>query len=39
VTALILNDDPVRCIATIDLATFNGTGRLALDEKAVAATE
>jgi pentose-5-phosphate-3-epimerase len=25
---LILNDDPVRCIADIDLATLNGTGRL-----------
>ena len=36
---LILNDDPVRCIATIDLATLDGTGRLALDEKAAAVTE
>lgn len=27
---LILNDDPVRCIADIDLATLKGTGRLAL---------
>jgi hypothetical protein len=34
---LILNDDPVRCIADIDLATLTGTGRLALDEKALAA--
>jgi hypothetical protein len=25
---LYLNDDPVRCIADIDLATLNGTGRL-----------
>jgi hypothetical protein len=25
---LILNDDPVRCVADIDLATLNGTGRL-----------
>lgn len=25
---LILNDDPVRCIADIDLATLTGTGRL-----------
>ncbi|MFD8813373.1 hypothetical protein ACFV23_18235 [Streptomyces sp. NPDC059627] len=25
---LILNDDPVRCIADIDLTTLNGTGRL-----------
>lgn len=29
---LILNDDPVRCIADIDLATLKGTGRLALEE-------
>jgi hypothetical protein len=34
---LILNDDPVRCIADIDLATLKGTGRLALEEKAEAA--
>jgi hypothetical protein len=35
---LILNDDPVRCIADIDLATLKGTGRLALvDESEVAA--
>ncbi len=27
---LILNDDPVRCIADFDLATLNGTGRLVL---------
>jgi hypothetical protein len=27
---LILNDDPVRCIADIDLATLSGTGRLVL---------
>jgi hypothetical protein len=26
---LILNDDPVRCIADLDLATLKGTGRLA----------
>lgn len=32
---LVLNDDPVRCIADIDLATLKGTGRL----KAVAETE
>jgi hypothetical protein len=31
---LILNYDPVRCIADIDLATLKGTGRLALEEKA-----
>jgi hypothetical protein len=36
---LILNYDPVRCIADIDLATLKGTGRLALEEKAVAAAE
>jgi hypothetical protein len=29
---LILNDDPVRCFADIDLATLKGTGRLALAE-------
>lgn len=34
---LILNDDPVRCIADIDLATLKGTGRLALEEKVAAA--
>jgi hypothetical protein len=34
---LILNDDPVRCIAEIDLGTLKGTGRLALEEKATAA--
>jgi hypothetical protein len=35
---LFLNDDPVRCIADIDLATLNGTGRLVLiDESEVAA--
>jgi len=33
---LILNDDPVRCIANIDLATLKGTGRLKLEEKAAA---
>jgi hypothetical protein len=36
---LVLNDDPVRCIADIDLATLKGTGRLALEEKATAAAE
>jgi hypothetical protein len=36
---LILNDDPVRCIANIDLATLKGTGRLALEEKAVVTSE
>lgn len=30
---LILNDDPVRCIADIDLATLKGTGRLRLVEE------
>jgi hypothetical protein len=34
---LILNDDPVRCIADIDLATLKGTGRLVVvDESEVA---
>jgi hypothetical protein len=33
---LTLNDDPVRCIADIDLATLKGTGRLALEETATA---
>lgn len=36
---LILNDDPVRLIADLDLETLQGTGRLALEEKAAAATE
>lgn len=36
---LILNDDPVRCIANINLATLKGTGRLALEEKAAATAE
>jgi hypothetical protein len=30
---LVLNDDPVRCIADIDLGTLKGTGRLAIEEK------
>jgi hypothetical protein len=30
---LILNDDPIRCIADIDLATLNGTGHLVVVEK------
>jgi hypothetical protein len=29
---LTLNEDPVRCIADIDLSTLRGTGRLALEE-------
>lgn len=29
---LTLNSDPVRCIADIDLATLNGSGRLELAE-------
>jgi hypothetical protein len=33
--SLILNDDPVRCIADIDLATLAGTGHLVLEEKAI----
>jgi hypothetical protein len=36
---LILNDDPVRCIADIDLATLKGTGRLMLEEKVAATAE
>lgn len=36
---LILNDDPVRCIAEIDLATLKGTGRLKLEENATVAAE
>jgi hypothetical protein len=36
---LVLNDDPVRCIADIDLATLKGTGRLVVEEKATAAAE
>lgn len=31
-----LNHDPVRCIATIDLATLTGTGHLALAEQPAA---
>jgi hypothetical protein len=31
---LILNDDPVRCVADIDLTTLKGIGRLVLEEKA-----
>lgn len=33
---LILNSDPVRCIANISLDTLKGTGRLALEERAEA---
>jgi hypothetical protein len=34
---LILNDEPIRCIADIDLATLNGTGHLVVvQESAVA---
>ena len=36
---LILNDDPVRCMADIDLSTLKGTGRLALEETAATAAE
>jgi len=33
---LILNDDPVRCIADLDLATLDGTGHLApIEESAL----
>ena len=35
---LILNDDPVRCVADLDLATLKGTGRLvAVDESELVA--
>jgi hypothetical protein len=36
---LILNDDPVRCIADIDLATLKGTGRLAVADKSMVTSE
>lgn len=36
---LTLNDDSVRCIANIDLATLKGSGRLKLEEKAAVAAE
>lgn len=36
---LILNDDPVRCIADIDVMTLNGTGRLAAEEMDAVAAE
>jgi hypothetical protein len=36
---LILNDDPVRCIADIDLVTLKGTGWLKVEEKAAASAE
>lgn len=36
---LVLNDDPVRCIADVDLATLKGTGRLALVEKSAVAAD
>ncbi len=34
---LTLNDDPVRCIADIDLATLNGRGHLVLVKESVVA--
>jgi hypothetical protein len=34
---LILNQDPVRCIADIDLATLTGMGRLTLEQASTAA--
>lgn len=34
---LVLNGDPVRCIAEIDLAALTGTGRLTLSEGAATA--
>ncbi|MGY4927233.1 hypothetical protein [Streptomyces sp. 900105755] len=36
---LVLNDDRVRCIAEIDLASLTGTGRLALEEKSELAVQ
>jgi hypothetical protein len=36
---LILNDDPVRCIAGIGLAALKGTGRRVLKDKVAAAAE
>lgn len=30
---LVLNDDPVRCFADIDLATLSGTGHLVIAER------
>jgi hypothetical protein len=36
---LVLNYDPVRCIADIDLATLKGTGRLALEENVPVSAE
>jgi hypothetical protein len=36
---LILNGDPVRCFADIELATLKGSGRLALVEKSEATAE
>jgi hypothetical protein len=35
---LILNGDPVRCIADLDVATLKGMGRLKLEERAATAT-
>jgi len=36
---LILNDDPVRCVADIDLATLKGSGHLALRETSAVAAD
>jgi hypothetical protein len=36
---LILNDDPVRCIADIDLATLNGTGQLVVVDRSEVAAD
>jgi Core binding factor beta subunit len=35
---LILNDEPIRCIADIDLATLNGTGHLVVVEESAVAS-
>jgi hypothetical protein len=36
---LILNGDPIRCVADIGLADLKGTGRVALEEKVAATAE
>jgi hypothetical protein len=36
---LFLNDDPVRCIADIDLASLNGTGRLVVVDESEVMTD
>ena len=36
---VILNGDPIRCIADIDLATLKGLGRVTLEQRATATAE